>query len=283
MNGRTQECPRLCFSENGMSSHNAVQDSGRVYKLQALDRAFAVLDLLAASNTPLGLAEIAETLGLHKSTAHRFLMVLERHRMVERAQAGKFRLGLRLCDLGGRAIEQFDLRERAQLHLKTLVAEVEETAHLCIMEKTHMVYIDKQEPERSIRMISRVGASSPIHCTAVGKAILATMPRSRVEELLPELRLERFTRRTMTSREALLKELERTSRRGYAVDDEEREEGVRCAGVAILDGRGEAVAAVSISGPSFRVTMQKIPHIADRLMTCVKGIQRDLGYTPLSR
>jgi DNA-binding IclR family transcriptional regulator len=283
MNGRTQECPRLCFSENGMSSHNAVQESGGVYKLQALDRAFAVLDLLAASNTPLGLAEIAEALGLHKSTAHRFLMVLERHRMVERAQAGKFRLGLRLCDLGGRAIEQFDLRERAQLHLKTLVAEVEETAHLCIMEKTHMVYIDKQEPERSIRMISRVGASSPIHCTAVGKAILATMPRSRVEELLPELHLERFTRRTMTSREALLKELERTSRRGYAVDDEEREEGVRCAGVAILDGRGEAVAAVSISGPSFRVTMQKIPHIADRLMTCVKGIQQDLGYTPLSR
>src|ERR1700722_9464906 len=283
MNGGTQECPRLCFSENGMSSHNAVQDGGGVYKLQALDRAFAVLDLLAASNTPLGLAEIADALGLHKSTAHRFLMVLERHRMVERAQAGKFRLGLRLCDLGSRAIEQFDLRERAQLHLKTLVAEVEETAHLCILEKTHMVYIDKQEPERSIRMISRVGASSPIHCTAVGKAILATMPRSRVEELLPELHLERFTRRPMTSREALLKELERTSRRGYAVDDEEREEGVRCAGVAILDGRGEAVAAVSISGPSFRVTMQKIPHIADRLMTCVKGIQQDLGYTPLSR
>jgi DNA-binding IclR family transcriptional regulator len=283
MNGRTQECPRLCFSENGMSSHNAVPVSGGVYRLQALDRAFAVLDLLAGSNTPLGLAEIADALGLHKSTAHRFLMVLERHRMVERALAGKFRLGLRLCDLGGRAIEQFDLRERAQLHLKTLVAEVEETAHLCVMEKTHMVYIDKQEPERSIRMISRVGASSPIHCTAVGKAILATMTRSRVEALLPELQLERFTRRTMTSREALLKELERTSRRGYAVDDEEREEGVRCAGVAILDSRGEAVAAVSVSGPSFRVTMQKIPQIANRLMTCVKGIQQDLGYTPLSR
>jgi len=266
-----------------MASHNVVQAGGSVYKLQALDRAFAVLDLLATSTTSLGLAEIADALGLHKSTAHRFLMVLERHRMVERAQAGKFRLGLRLCDLGSRAIEQFDLRERAQLHLKTLVAEVEETAHLCILEKTRMVYIDKQEPERSSRMISRVGASSPIHCTAVGKAILATMPRARVEELLPDLSLERFTRRTMTSREALLKELERTSRRGYAVDDEEREEGVRCAGVAILDGRGEAVAAVSISGPSFRVTMQKIPQIAGKLMTCVKGIQEDLGYTPLSR
>lgn len=266
-----------------MASHNAVQENG-IYKLQALDRAFAVLDLLATSPASLGLAEIAEGLILHKSTAHRFLMVLERHRMVERDRGGKFRLGLRLCDLGSRAIEQFDLRDRAQIHLKTLVAEIKETAHLCILEKTRMVYIDKQEPERSIRMISRVGASSPIHCTAVGKAMLATMPRARVDALFPgDVRLERFTRHTMTSRDALLKELERTSRRGYAVDDEEREEGVRCAGVAIVDGRGEAVAAVSISGPSFRVTMQKIPTIADRLMNCARGIQNDLGYVSFTR
>src|SRR6202161_3554728 len=101
--------------------------------------------------------------------------------------------------MGDSATEQYYLPDRAQLHLKTLVAEVEETAHLCILEKTHMVYIDKQEPERTIRMISRVGASSPIHCTAVGKAMLATMPRSQVEELLPALRLERFHRRTMTT------------------------------------------------------------------------------------
>jgi DNA-binding IclR family transcriptional regulator len=280
--GETKIHAGASSSKNGMSSQNAVQQIPSVYKLQALDRAFAVLDLLASSPTPLGLAEVASHLELHKSTAHRFLMVLERHRMVERTH-GKFRLGLRLCDYGSRAIEQYDLRERAHLHLKLLVAEVEETAHLCILEKTHMVYIDKQEPERTIRMTSRVGASSPIHCTAVGKAILATMPRARIEQLLPELQLERFTRRTVTTREALLKELDRTSRRGYAVDDEEREEGVRCAGVAILDGHGDAVAAVSISGPAFRVTMQKIPQIADKLMHCVQGIQKDLGYTPFAR
>src|ERR1700753_1801137 len=209
-----------------MFSQNAVRGLASVYKLQALDRAFAVLDLLGSSPSPLGLAEVAGALSLHKSTAHRFLMVLERHRMVERTQ-GKFRLGLRLCDFGSRAIEQYDLRERAQLHLKTLVAEVEETAHLCILEKTHMVYIDKQEPERTIRMISRVGASSPVHCTAVGKAMLATMSRLRVEQLPLEVQLERFNRKTMTSREALLHALDRTSRRGYAVDDEEREGGGR--------------------------------------------------------
>jgi DNA-binding IclR family transcriptional regulator len=96
-----------------MPSHNAVQGTNGVYKLQALDRAFAVLDLLSSSSAPMGLAEIAAALELHKSTAHRFLMVLERHRIVERTPAGKFRLGLRLCDFGSRAIEQYDLRDRA--------------------------------------------------------------------------------------------------------------------------------------------------------------------------
>ena len=92
------------------------------YKVQALDRAFAVLDLLGESETPLGLAQVAASLQLHKSTAHRFLMVLERHRMVERTTNGKFRLGLRLFDFGNRAIEQYDLRDRAQPHLRRLVS-----------------------------------------------------------------------------------------------------------------------------------------------------------------
>jgi len=134
------------------------------YKVQALDRAFAVLDLLGESETPLGLAQVASSLQLHKSTAHRFLMVLERHRMVERTTSGKFRLGLRLFDFGNRAIEQYDLRDRAQPHLRRLVAETEETAHLCIMEAARVIYIDKIEPARSVRMITRVGASNPVHC-----------------------------------------------------------------------------------------------------------------------
>jgi IclR family transcriptional regulator, KDG regulon repressor len=251
------------------------------YKLQALDRAFAVLDLLGESPTALGLADIASALGLHKSTAHRFLMVLERHRMVERTHAGRFRLGLRLFDYGNRAIEQYDLRECAQQHLKKLVREVEETAHLCILEGTHIVYIDKLEPARTIRMISRVGSSSPVHCTAVGKAILASMPREIAAEVLKKLRLVRFTKRTLTTREALIKELERTSRRGYALDDEEREEGVRCIAMPILDARGEPVAAVSISGPAFRVTVQKVPLFVGNLATCVKGIRTDMGFMPV--
>ena len=253
------------------------------YMVQALDRAFAVLDLLGESETPLGLAQVASSLQLHKSTAHRFLMVLERHRMVERTSSGKFRLGLRLFDFGNRAIEQYDLRDRAQPHLRRLVAETEETAHLCILEQARVIYIDKIEPARSVRMITRIGSSNSVHCTSVGKAILAFLPEDRVAEILRRTRFERFTHRTITTPEALRTEIEKTRRRGYAVDDEELEEGLRCIAVPLLDADRQPVAAVSVSGPSFRVTAQKLPAIANHLLQCVRGISTDMGYTSAGR
>jgi DNA-binding IclR family transcriptional regulator len=253
------------------------------YKVQALDRAFAVLDLLGESETPLGLAQVASSLQLHKSTAHRFLMVLEKHRMVERTVGGKFRLGLRLFDLGNRAIEQYDLRERAQPHLRRLVAETEETAHLCILEGAHVIYIDKIEPARSVRMITRIGASNPVHCTSVGKAMLAFLPEERLTDILGRLRFERYTNHTLSTVEALRAEIEKTRRRGYAVDDEEFEEGLRCIAVPVLDAQRLPVAAVSVSGPSFRVTAQKLPSIANHLLQCVRGISVDMGFIPSGR
>ena len=253
------------------------------YKVQALDRAFSILYLLGESDTPLGLAQVASSLQLHKSTAHRFLMVLEKHRMVERTSSGKFRLGLKLFDLGNRAIDQYDLRDRARPHLRRLVAETEETAHLCILEGAHVIYIDKIEPTRSVRMITRIGASNPVHCTSVGKAILAFLPEERIAEILSQTRFERFTHRTIATADALRVEIEKTRRRGYAVDDEELEEGLRCIAVPVLDVQRQPVAAVSVSGPSFRVTAQKLPLIANHLLQCVRGISADMGYTSSGR
>jgi DNA-binding IclR family transcriptional regulator len=253
------------------------------YKVQALDRAFAVLDLLGESDVPLGLAQVASSLTLHKSTAHRFLMVLERHHMVERTVNGKFRLGLRLFDFGNRAIEQYDLRDRAQPHLRKLVLETEETAHLCILEQAHVIYLDKIEPARSVRMITRVGASNPVHSTSVGKAILAFLPEERIADVIRRTKFERFTHRTIATPEALRTEIEKTRRRGYAVDDEELEEGLRCIAVPVLDAQRHPVAAVSISGPSFRVTAQKLPAIANHLLQCVRGISADMGFVPTAR
>lgn len=203
--------------------------------------------------------------------------------MVERTTTGKFRLGLRLFDFGNRAIEQYDLRDRAQPHLRRLVAVTEETAHLCVLEAARVIYIDKIEPARSVRMITRIGASNPVHCTSVGKAILAFLPEERAAEVVRRIRFERFTHRTIATPEALKVEMEKTHRRGYAVDDEELEEGLRCIAVPLLDAQRMPVAAVSISGPSFRVTAQKLPSIANQLLQCVRGISTDMGYSSSGR
>ena len=186
---------------------------------------------------------------------------------------------MRLFDFGNRAIEQYDLRDRAQPHLRRLVAETEETAHLCILEAARVIYIDKIEPARSVRMITRIGASNPVHCTSVGKAMLAFLPEEKSADILRRLRFERYTHHTITTAEALRAELEKTRRRGYAVDDEEYEEGLRCIAMPVLDAQRLPVAAVSVSGPSFRVTAQKLPSIANHLLQCVRGIAVDMGYS----
>ncbi|HEX3435995.1 MAG TPA: IclR family transcriptional regulator [Pseudacidobacterium sp.] len=250
----------------------------QVYKLQALDRAIALLDFLADNDHPKSLTEVADALDLHISTAHRFLMVLEQHRIVERSNRGRFRLGLRLYDYGSRALEQHDLREAAAPHLRTLVNEVGETAHLSILDHDQIVYLDKVEPQRSIRMISRIGSASPAYCTAAGRAMLAALPPEVLEKHLMKMRLQQFTEKTKATPDEVAKEIERTRRRGYGIDDGEREEGVRCLGVAILAPDGSARSAISISGPPFRITKQKLPSIVANLQKCVRAIERDRGY-----
>jgi DNA-binding IclR family transcriptional regulator len=143
--------------------------------------------------------------------------------------------------------------------------------------------MDKIEPSRSVRMITRVGASNPLHCTSVGKAILAFLPEERIADILRRIRYERFTSRTIATAEALRVEIEKTRRRGYAVDDEELEEGLRCIAVPLLDAQRQPIAAVSVSGPSFRVTAQKLPLIANHLLQCVRGISADMGYVSSGR
>jgi DNA-binding IclR family transcriptional regulator len=122
-----------------------------------------------------------------------------------------------------------------------------------------------------------------VHCTSVGKAILAFLPEERAADVVRRTRFERFTHRTIASADALRTEMEKTRRRGYAVDDEEFEEGLRCIAVPLLDAQRLPVAAVSISGPSFRVTAQKLPSIANQLLQCVRGISSDMGYTSAAR
>jgi len=239
----------------------------------------SILEVLSAHGPDLGLREISDKLKLHKSTVHRLIMVLERHKLIERNPVnGHCRLGLKLFELGTKAISQLNLRERARRFLERLVLETSETVHLCVLDDGEVVYLDKVEPERSVRMATSIGRRNPAHCTAVGKAMMAYLPHHRVESIVRKHGMRAITSHTITSLLELKKELEAIRQRGYSVDNEEIEEGVRCVGCVVRNFSGEPVAAISVSGPAFRLMEQKVPAVATAVMAAAHGLSRDLGF-----
>jgi IclR family transcriptional regulator, KDG regulon repressor len=254
------------------------------YKVQVLDRALSIIDALTKVRSDAGLAELAEQVKLHKSTAHRLLSILERHRIVERdSETGRYRLGLRLFELGTIAMDRFNIRDRARPYLETLLEEGNETVHLCALDSGEVLYLDKIEPARSVRMASRIGRRNPVHSTAVGKAILAHLPESEQDRILEMHELHRVTPKTITSISELKAEFKPIRERGYALDNEETELGLRCIGAAVLDHSGRPVAAISLSAPSFRLTMDKVPAVAGSVVRVTRALSEELGFRPAAK
>ena len=207
-------------------------------------------------------------------------MALERTGLIERAPANRYRLGLKLYDMGSRAVEQIDLRSRIHPHLRKLALRVGETVHLGVLHKTRVVYIDKIEPiNRRVCISSRTGTSNPVYSTSLGKAILAYLPEEEAARIISAIRFTSFTAKTLSSAEELWSALERVRRRGYAVDDEEMEIGTRCVGAPILDANGRAIAALSVSGSSLRLAAHCVPKIAEHVMHCCQEVSSFLDST----
>ena len=250
------------------------------YQVQVLDRALGILESLSKEGPELGPAELSEMLDLHKSTVHRLLMVLERHRLIERRpQNGKYRLGMRLFELGSQAVAQLDLRERAKPYLERVVSETGETAHICILNGDRMLSIVNVESPHTLRTPSTVGQRTPLHCTSVGKTLLAFLPEDEADELITNCELTRYTDRTLTTRMKLKAELKLIRRRGYAMDNGEIEEGLRCLAAPVWDYSGKVIAALSIAGPAFRLTEARIPAVSQVVIDAAKRLSEELGGT----
>jgi IclR family transcriptional regulator, KDG regulon repressor len=251
----------------------------QVYRVQVLDRAFRILDILADGNACIGLTEIAERLELHKSTAHRLIMVLESSRFVERNVAtGKYQLGSRLMELGLSAASRLDVYDLARPHLRILATETGETAHLAVLRDGEVVSLVKAESSQNLRTPITVGTRTPAHCTSLGKAMLAFAPDEQVADFLSNRTLKAYTRNTITSATRFKKELRLVRERGYSIDEEEREVGLRCIGAPVWNSAGEVIAAVSIAGPVFRITKDRIPALSNAVMSGARRISASLGY-----
>ena len=187
-------------------------------------------------------------------------------------------MGLKLFKLGNQATARIQLREVARPYLIQLMEETKETVHLAVLDENQVLYLEKVEGPHALRMPSRVGRRIPTYCTSLGKAMLSCLDKQQVKQLLRGPRLKAYTANTATNIDELLGDLEKTRRRGYAVDDEEIELGLRCVGAPIRDYSGHMVGAVSVAGPSARMNQEKLLFFGAQVMKMAASISRDLGY-----
>lgn len=257
------------------------RDSSAAMKMtQSVDRALSILNLLAEHPRGLGVSSIAEALALHVSTAYRLLSTLMAHGLVrQQPETNKYRLGLRLVDLGTTVLGGLDIREEAAPFLHELQRKSGEVVHLGVLDGGRVVYIDKVEPlHDKSRIYSRIGRQSPAHCTGLGKVLLAFAPEEVVERTIAKWGLQRFTPATICEPAELKRHLREVRAAGYAVDNEEHEKGVCCVAAPVMDHAGEAVAAVSVTGFAAWIGPERMRQLAPLVVETAGAISDRLHY-----
>lgn len=247
--------------------------------IRSVVHALKVLDYLESCGDEAGVTEVGQALGVHKSTASRLLATMESRGYVSRNDVtSKYSLGMRIVELAKTKLDQLDLRVQVRPFLEELVQKTEETAHLAVLDQGTIVYIDKVDTPHTLIMRSRIGYRISAHCTALGKAILAALPNARIDAILKEEELSRFTPNTITDPLAFREHLNRVRIQGYAIDDEEHEEGIRCAAAVIRDHTGGVAGAISVSGPTVRVSRQRVEEIGLLVRDVCGRLSRSLGH-----
>jgi DNA-binding IclR family transcriptional regulator len=239
-----------------------------------LEKGLKLLEELAQSAEGKSAVELAELLGIHKTSVYRYLNTLLEMGYIRTDGNGAYHLGNKILELGSHMLRRMPLREVAHPFLVKLSAETQKTVHLCVLDGAEVVYLDKVESQRSLPIISRIGSRAPAYCTGVGKALLSTLPTDQVLELLKRTPLVKRTENTITDPMKLLDELKLTRERGYAIDDGEHEEGIKCFAAIIKGYGGETVGAISITGLKREFDVTKT---AKGLITALKGISAEVS------
>lgn len=243
--------------------------------IQVLERAFALLDTLAAQPEPVTLKEISERTGLHPSTAHRILNDLAIGRLVDRPQAGHYRLGMRLLELGNLVKARLDVRDAALAPMRELHKITHQPVNLSVRQGDEIIYIERTYSERSgMQVVRAVGGRAPLHLTSVGKLFLAHDDPARVRAYAVRTGLTGHTRNSITDLARLERELSSVRATGIARDDEELELGVRCMASGIYDDQGKLVAGLSVSAPADRLEESWL----ERVRATTAQISGALGY-----
>ena len=250
----------------------------RTKSAPAVDRALTILELLGNSKFGLSLPELVEKTRLPKSSVHCLLVTLERRGYVRRNErTGRYLFGLKLLSLANTALSGIPIREIAAPHLKCLLDSTGLTAHLAILEKDEAVLIAKHAPPGTFRLATWIGKRMDIHCTSLGKALIAHLSEEVIDHIIREHGLPRHNDNTLSSAKKLKADLALTVSRGYSLDDEEDEVGMRCIGAPIFDPLGTPVAAVSIYGTTAQITPPNLERMAELVRRTATRISERLA------
>jgi DNA-binding IclR family transcriptional regulator len=256
------------------------QSYQRDYSIQALQRGMKILDALLEARIPLNLEQICVRTRLPKSTAFRIIVNLLQGQYLVETEEGYW-LGLKLLRLGALVEEKLDLKQQARPLLLRLRDQVNETIHLAVLDdEWRVVYVDKLSTQHAIGlMISRIGVTAPVYCTALGKAMAAFRTEDEICQWIRTYGLKPITGATITDEDAFLQELRNIRSRGYAVDNGEFEVSVRCVAAPIRDRTGAVIAAVSISGPETRMPVPLVDSsMAIQAVETAQHISQAIGY-----
>jgi len=251
---------------------------------QALSRGLAVLEFLASTPGGATLTALAAALHLPAPTAHRLLATLEDADYVQAGEDGRYRVGVRAFRVGSAFLEHRNLIAEAIPRLERLMETSGETANLAVIEHGAAVFVAQAPCRELMRMNARLGARAPLHASGVGKAMLAAMPPRDADELVGRGALAIYTDHTLVTRAGLAQALAQAAARGYAIDDEEHALGLRCVAAAIVDEAGRPWAALSIAGPTSRLTRERLSELGERVRAAARDVTAALGgVSPASR
>jgi len=245
-----------------------------------LDRGLRILELLASDEAKLGmtLTELSLALGMHRSTMFRFLATLRSRGYIDRDPVSdRYRLASRVLTIAGAFLDNLDIRHVARPALQALCDRTHELVHLATLDRGEVVTVERIEGRHPVSLQTGVGARRPVYCTASGKAIIAYLPAETIDILLAQ-GMEAYTPRTITTLESMHEHLIEVRRLGYAIDDEERIEGVRCAAAPLFGHDGKVLGAISIAATVQRTPRDRLSTLGNEVRTTADAISRQLGY-----
>jgi len=251
------------------------------YRVRAVEKALSILGLFTLEQPELRVVDMAARLRTNKSTVHRMVLTLERAGYLRRnPTSGTYSLGLRIVELGAVAVSNLEVRQQARPHLERLQGDTGLTVHMAVLDGPDIVYVEKLEGRAGVRLFSSVGRRAPAHCTALGKVLLAYLPREAARDLLCSRPLRPHTRRTMIDPLEILAHLEVVRQRGYAIDMQEHQELVHCVAAPVFDHTGTVIAAISMTliGSDFRE--EQLHEYARRVADAAAAVSRDMGHRP---